>query len=309
MSHPPTSHELSGLDEYQRLLSLLDERRFEEAQMRGRVLLERPDIGHLARAKTHNLLCWTFIEGLKRAAPEAALHGEEAAGIADQLAERSLQAQALCNLAMAYYQLGDYHGARQTYESVLALLATEPNLIPFGRVLCLQGLAQLSQVQGRHEESLRLLAEALVLCPDADSRFLHADLHRRRAIVYLKMGQPELAAQALDLTGEEALASGPRSLWWKIHYRFTRARVEMARGHWVSARPMVVGTLALARELGDQPVLAECTCLLALLEQAEGRKDALRRARTALTCAIHSGRRDVVDDVRDRLKELLASGA
>lgn len=308
MNQQPRAQELSGLDEYQRLLALLDERRFEEALVRGRVLLERTEIGQLARAKTHNLLCWGFVEGLKRATPEAVLHGEEAVSLADFLGERNLQAQALCNLATACYQVADYASARRAYEAVLSLLATKPDLIPYGQVIALQGLAQVHSVQGQLHEALSVLEEALSLCAEPDAAFLQADLHRRRSLVYLKLGQPELAAQALDHTSEAACASGPRTLWWKTHYRFTKARIELARGHWVTARPLVVGTLALARELGDLPVLAECTCLLALLEHFEGRRDAPRRARTALTCAIHSGRRDVVEDVRERLRELLAAG-
>ncbi len=308
MNHHPGAQELFGLDEYQRLLSLLDERRFDEAQARGRVLLERADIGHLARAKAHNLMCWSFVEGLKRATPEAVLHGEEAVALAEELGERSLQAQALFNLAMACYQVGDYGAARRAYETVYALLAASPELIPYGQVLVLQGLAQCNLVVATYHDAMGNLEEALSLCTGPDTAFLQADLHRRRALVYLKLGQPELAAQALDLTNEEAYATGPRSLWWKTHYRFTRARVEMARGHWVTARPLIVNTLALARELGDLPVLAECTCQLALLEHYEGRREAPRRARAALTCAIHSGRRDVVDDVRERLRELLAAG-
>ncbi|HWI61647.1 MAG TPA: hypothetical protein VNT75_07415 [Symbiobacteriaceae bacterium] len=306
MNQQPTTPETPGLEEYQRLLALLDERRFEEAIMRARVALETGEAGPLVRAKTHNLLCWTFIEGLKQATPEAALHGEEAVRLADAVGERSLQLQAMCNLASAYYQVGDYDRSRQTYQEIIVHLTRDPALVPCGLVIAYQGLAHLDMAEGRHAEALHHLQTAQSHCSDEESRFMLADLYRRQALVLLKLDRAEEAAQVLDLIARDAFASGPRSLWWKTHLSFTRARVELALGHWSLARTLGLNTLALARELGDLPVLAEATCLLALAEGAEGRKEAAKRARRALTFAIHSGRRDVVTDIRDRLKELLA---
>lgn len=302
----PTTPETSGLEEYQRLLGLLDLRRFDEALVRARILLETGEIGALLRSKVHNLVCWTFIEGLKQASPEAALHGEEAVRLADGLGERSLQLQAMCNLASAYHQIGDYELARQTYQEIIAHLTRDPALLTCGLVIAHQGLAHLAMLQGSHPEALRLLEIARSHCTDEESRFFLADLYRRQAMVLIKLNRPEEAAQALGRIAEDAYASGPRSLWWKTHLSFTRARVELALGHWSQARALGHNTLALARELGDVPVIAEATCLLALAEAAEGRKEAGKRARRALTYAVHSGRRDVVTDVRERLKDLLA---
>lgn len=307
VNQQPAVPSTSGLEEYQRLLGLLDERRFDEALVRARVLLETGEIGGLVRARTHNLLCWTFIEGLKQASPEAALHGEEAVQLAGALAERPLQLQAMCNLASAYYQTGDYDRARQTYQEIIAHLSRDRSLIPCGLVIAHQGLAHLALVQGDYAEALRYLQIAQSHCVDEESRFLLADLYRRQALVLLKLERSEEAAQALSRISDDAYASGPRSLWWKTHLSFTRARVELALGHWGQARALGLNTLALARELSDLPVLAEATCLLALAEAAEGRKEAGKRARRAITFAIHSGRRDVVADVRERLKDLLAT--
>lgn len=299
--------ETSGLEEYQRLLSLLDERRFEEAQVRARVLLESSDTGLLVRAKTHNLICWAFIEGLKRAAPEAVLHGEEAVRIARRLGEHALVVQAAFNLASAFYQVGTYESAWNTYQEILGILGANPSLLPFGAVIARQGLAQIALLMGRPREALDFLEGARAYCRDDESHFLLADLHRRRALVLLKLNLPDEAARALAEINDNAYSSGPRSLWWKTNLGYTRARVEMALGRFSAARPLVQTALALARELADLPVLAEATCLLALIEQAEGRKEAPRRARQALTYAIHSGRRDVADDIRDRLKEFLGA--
>lgn len=309
MTHRPGTQEATGAEEYQRLLTLLDERRFDEAQIRGRILLEQAETRALTRAKTHNLLCWTFVEGLKRPAPEAVLHGEEAVRLAAEVGERSLQAQSLCNLASALYQVGDLVGARRTYAEVQQILTVDQQALPYGELLCLQGLAQLDLVEGDLPAALRRLDEADRLCQGSDSRYMPAEIARRKALVLLKLGQADQAAQLLDGVDEEALFAGPRGLWWRTHLRYTKARVEVERGHWLTARPLVINTLALARELGDLPVLAECTCLLALLEKAEQKREAQKRARAALTYAISSGRRDVVDDVRERLKDLLAMGA
>lgn len=292
--------------EYQRLLGLLDERRFDEAQVRARVLLESGDVGPFLRAKLHNLLCWTFIEGLKRSSPEAVLHGEEATSLAAATGDRALQVQAMCNLASAYYQLADYALARQTYVEVIELVSRDPSLVPCGLVIAHQGLAQIEAVLGRPNEALRHLEAALATGSQEDCRFLVADLHRRQALVWLQLRRPDEAAESLARIPSDAYASGPRSLWWKTHLAFTRARVELARGRWAQARTQVTTALCLARELGDMPVLAESTCLQALLEQVEGRREATARARRALAYAIHTGRRDVVNEVRERLKDLLA---
>lgn len=306
MNHRPSSSE-TGLDEYQRLLALLDERRFDEAQVRGRILLEHADTGDLVRAKTHNLLCWTFAEGTKRVSPEAVLHGEEAVRLACQVGERTLEAQALCNLASAQYQVGEWEEARATYNRALCLCRLSPSNLPHGDVLALQGLALVAMAQGQAQESLAHLDSAEALAAD-DGPFLLPELYRRRVLALLQLNRKQDAAEILSRIDDEALAGGPRNLWWKTHLSFTRARLELAFDHWVTARTLATNTLALARELGDLPVVAEAICLLALVDQAEGRRETYRRARLALTAAIQSGRRDVVRDVRHRLGDLINTG-
>jgi tetratricopeptide (TPR) repeat protein len=305
VSNQPAAPETSGAEEYQRLLGLLDERRYDEALVRARVALETGESGDLLRAKTHNLLCWCFIEGLKLTSPEAVLHGEEAVRLASNLGERALQLQAMCNLASAYHQVGAFDQARKTYQEIVVHLTRAPDLVPGGLIIAHQGLAFLDFVQGDCEAALGHLREAEALCADEEHRFFLADLCRRQALVLLKQGCPEEAAQVLGRIAEGAYASGARSLWWKTHLSFTRARIELALGHWGQARALGLNTLALARELGDLPVMAEANCLLALVDAAEGRKDAYKRARKAMAFAIHSGRRDVVSDIRDRLKDVL----
>ncbi|MDB4895359.1 MAG: hypothetical protein JWN15_1621 [Firmicutes bacterium] len=305
MNDRPRASDPPDLAEYQRLLALLDERRFEEAQVRGRVLLESADVGRRVAARTHNLICWTYIEGLKRAAPEAVLHGEEAVSLAAAVGEHTLQVQAMFNLASAYYQMGDYPLARSTYREITTLLAADPELVPFGQVIARQGLAQLDMVAGQAESALAHLEAAVLLCEREEPGTILAELHRRRALVLLELDRPQDAAAALTAVDEYAFSPGPRGLWWRTHLGFTRARVELALGRVIQTRPLAINTLALARELGDMPVVAECTCLLASIEWAEGRKEAPRRARLALTHAIESGRRDVVANIRARVKEIL----
>lgn len=309
MNERPRASELPGLDEYQRLLALVDERRFDEAQVRGRVLLEAGDLGRLVRARTHNLICWTFIEGLKQAAPEAVLHGEEAVSLAAAAGEHTLELHALFNLGSAYYQVGDYPLARSTYQQISTLVAADPELVPFGQVIAYEGVAQLEVVAGRFQQALAHLDAARVLCERELAGAVLAEVHRRRALVLLELGRPQEAAAALAAVDEHACSPGPRGLWWRTHLGLTRASVELALGRMVQARPLVLNTLALARELGDMPVVAECTCLLASIEWAEGRREAPRRARLALTQAIQSGRRDVVANIRERIKPILGEDA
>lgn len=297
----------SGLEEYERLLGLLDQRRYEEALLRGQVLLEQPETALLARAKTHNLLCWIFVEGLKRPTPEAVLHGEESVRLAERLGEYGLEVQALCNLASAQYQVGHYDGAESCYQQMIDLLQVRPSLLSYGQALALQGLAQVDLVRGEAEHALQRLGQAEALCSDGEGRALLAEIFRRKALVMLRLGKPHAAVEILDRVDEVHLGNGPRGLWWRTHMGITRARVEVALGRWALARAYASNTMALARELGDNPILAECACLLATIEGAEGRRDVHRQARAAVTFAIQSGRRDVLDDVRDRVKEYLKS--
>lgn len=297
-----------GYDGYERLLKLLEQRRFDEALIHGRVLLESPEVGLLTRAKTHNLVCWTLAEGLKRPTPEAALHGEEAVRLGDSLGERSFTVQALLNLAVATYGLADWSGARAAYERVGALLAQDPALLPYGRILAIEGLAQLDLVAGRYAEALARLEAAVGLCALEEAPFMLMEIHRRRALVLVRLEQPNEALGALGLIDEAVVSDGPRALWWKTHLGFTRGQVEIALGHWKTARPLATNTLALARELGDGPVIAECLTQLALLDSLEGKRDAKKRAHLALTAAIQSGRRDVVADIRGRLGKVLDLG-
>jgi tetratricopeptide (TPR) repeat protein len=305
VSQSPQASETFPAEEYQRLLLLLDERRFDEAQVRARVLLETGCVGPLLRAKVHNLLCWTFIEGLKRATPEAVLHGEESVRLAAALGERPLQVQAMCNLASACHQLGDWERSRQTFQELITHLNREPHLLPCGLVIAYQGLAQLDMAVGRYDQALDYLETARQICREEEGHLLLADIFRRQALVLLKLHRSEEAAQCLALINEES-GAGPRSLWWKTHLAFTRARVELALGHWGQARYLSRTAFALARELNDMPVMAEATCLLALVDHAEGRKEAQGRARKALALAIHSGRRDVAQEIRERVRSLLA---
>jgi tetratricopeptide (TPR) repeat protein len=305
---PLHAGERLGYDGYERLLKLLDQRRFDEALIHGRVLLESLEIGLLTRAKTHNLLCWTLAEGLKRPTPEAALHGEEAVRLGDALGERSCTVQSLLNLAVATYCLADWAGARAAYERVGVLLAQDPGLLPYGRILAAEGLAQLDLIAGRYQESLARLEAAIPLCELEEAPFMLMEIHRRRALALVRLGQPEAAVGALGLIDEAIVAEGPRALWWKTHLGFTRSQVEIALGHWKTARPLATNSLALARELADGPVIAECLAQLAILDGLEGKREAKRRAHLALAAAIQSGRRDVVADIRERLAKVIDLG-
>lgn len=306
MTNRFVASDLAGIEEYNRLVRLLEERRFEEARARGRLLLEQPETRARVRAQAHNLLCWIFIEGLKQAAPEAVLHGEEAVLLAGKLGDPELIAAALCNLASARYAMGSYAQSGAAYQQLLERLQSSPGCLPSGAIIALQGLAQIHLVRGDGTEALRLLTEAAEQCRQEHCAALLAEVYRRTALVLISLGQADEASAVLAMAADEAFGQSSRSLWWKTHLCFTRARLELAMGHWATARMLAANTLALARELGDLPVAAEATCLLAEVDQAEGRREAPRRARQALACAIHSGRRDVVDDVRQRLKSLLS---
>lgn len=304
-----TSHSLSqtGLAEYERLLSLLDQRRFDEALLRAEVMLETAEVAPQTRARTHNLICWALCSGLKRPSPKAVLHGEEAVRLAEELCMAKLALQALCNLGNALFQTAEYEGAADAYRRMERQATAAPSLLPHGRILALQGLAQVDLAQGEAERALELLQQAEALCAqgEGESPHLLPEVLRRQALVLLRLGRPRRAMQVLARLDEPELAESAGGLWWRTELGLTRARAAAAQGYWKQARRLVVITIALAQELADLPVLAQATCLLAIMEGREGCEGVTRRARKALLIAIQSGRRDVVDEVRDALRPYL----
>jgi tetratricopeptide (TPR) repeat protein len=296
----------AGLEEYRRLLPLLDQRdRVEELQVRARVLLDRDDIGMAVRARLHNLLCWTYIEGLRRPSAESVLHGEEAVRIARRADDRELLLQALANLAHAYTQVSDHTPAAECYREILQQLQGQQDLLPFGRTVAHIGLGYLHYLRQRYDEALAEYGRAEADCRAQGSRYFIADLARRKALVLVKMGRAAEAGVLMESINESTFDLPGRSLWWKPVFMASMARVQYAQGNLPAAREVAQNTLVLARELGDQAIMAEACCILAQADYQEGRKEASRRARSALTYAIASGRRDVVEEVRERLSPLL----
>lgn len=305
MDHSGRSLPAAGFDEYERILGLVEQRRFDEALVRGQVLLEQPETAALIKAKTHNLLSWLLLEGLRRPVPAALLHAEEAIRIACRLGEREIELQALLNLAAAAYQHGDYEAAEGTYRRAEALLESAPAPLPAVRTLILQGLSDVAAARGDLEQALQLLDRAEAALGSEGSQVLLAELFRRRAILLLRMGRPKEAGRELG-KAEQPLPLGERpGLWWRSQLAVARAALELALGRKVKARRQAETALALAQELGDTPALAEAHSLLALLETSACREKAHARARLALSYAIQSGRRDVVEGVRRRVGAFL----
>lgn len=307
MPIPSGPQEVTGTAEYRRLIALLDERRFDEALVRTRLLLENPDLHASIAARAHNLACWLHLEGLKRPCPEAVLHGREAVRLFRKLRLHRLACEAMINLASAHHQLGEWPAADQCNRRALALLRRHPDALPFGRIVVFAALGCTAYSARRYRMALRYLSRAECLCTREEDRFLLYDIWRRRSLVLLEMGAVTEATAWLDRIQAE-VDPGRHSLWWRTRYRVARARLEVARCNWHQARGFIQNTLAQAQEHDDLPALAECWCLLAQIDQGEGRRDARRRARQALNYAIASGRRDVVRMVRERLRPLLGPG-
>ncbi len=305
MTERPEVDQVTGAEEYTRLIVLKDERRFDEALARARVLLERPEIHLSVRAKTHRTVCWLLCEGLRRPCAEAVLHAEEAVRIFHRLGDHRQECDTWVQQAAAHAQMCEWDRAEACQKAALDILAVDPQAIPYGPVITHIGLGFTYYSQSRFHTALRAYDAAEAACQGEETLFLRHDIWRRRAMVLLKLGDVASARSWLDRV-EESRGPGSLSIWWKTIYRATRARLEVAQGNWEVARRYTQDTLQLARELQDVPVLAECFCLLALVDQGEGKTTPWRKARTALNLAIASGRRDVVHEVRTRLQALLS---
>lgn len=295
---------LVGAEDYVRLIALKDERRFDEALVRAQVLLEREDIHLAVRAKTHRAACWLYCEGLRRPCPEAVLHAEEAVRIFGATGDLQQKCDTLVQQAAAHAAMCEWDKVEACQRAALEVLAVDPQAIPYGPIITQIGLGFAYYSQDRFSDAHRAYDAAEERCRDEDTLFLLHEVWRRRAMVLLKQGDTAGARHWLDRI-EQSQGTGGASMWWQTVYRTVRHRLEVAAGNWAQARAGAQNTLQLARELQDLPVMAECACLLALIDRAEGRRDAWRRARSALNYAIWSGRRDVVKEVRERLQPLL----
>ena len=297
--------EVSGLDEYRRLLALVDERRFEEILARGRLLLEGDDHGGAVEARVHNLICWTLAEGLKRPCAEAVLHGDEAVRLAGALPDPALQAESLVNLGAARSAQTEWEEAASAYRQLQALLVTHPGALRHGGIIAALNLGCVAACQDNFAEALRHYDAAEALCSGDEHAFFRTEIWRRQAVAQLRSGHIVEAERLLAQVDEGKMNSRGYSLWSKCQYRMALCRLEMARGHWSRARSQLAGTLALARELADLAAMAEATCMLAVMDYSEGKKEGWRRARLAINYAIASGRKDVASDVRRRLRTFL----
>lgn len=304
MANPAGAGTTLGYAEYERLLPLMDERRFDEALVRCRVVLEKGEIGLYTRAKLHNLASYLLVEGLRRPCTEAVLQAEESVRLFSRLQRPADHCQALITLACAHQRLVEWDKAEAALQTALRLLQDHPDAVVYGDVIVRAWLGTTYYSAGRKADALHWYAEAESYCRDEETAFLRHDIWRRRALTLMDMDRPDEAARWLDQV-QEAVRGVHQGLWWKHLLRCARARLEVARGNWAAARELIVNTLALAREHMDLPAMAECTCLLAQIEQGEGNPQAWRRARAALNYAIASGRRDVVQEVRERMKALI----
>ena len=298
--------EVSGLDEYRRLVALVDERRYEEILARGRLLLEGEGPGSPAvEARVHNLLCWTLAEAMKKPCAEAVLHGDEAVRLAGGLPDPVLQAEGLVNLGAARSALGEWEAAAAAYRYVQELLAEHPEALRHGLIIAATNLGCIAACQERFPEAVRQYDAAVALCTGDEHAFFRFDLLRRKAVALLRDGHVAEAERLLSQVDETRLGGRGYSLWSKCQFRLALCRLEMARGNWSRCRQLLAGALALARELNDLSAMAEACCMLAVMDYSEGRKEGWRRSRLAINYAIASGRKDVLTDVRRRLKTFL----
>lgn len=291
-----------GADPYRRLLPLLDERRFSEAVVLARMSLEGP-LSPGNRARLHNLLCWTFAEGLRKPSPEAVLHGHTAGELALVAGDLKLATQAHLNSAMARYQQGDLDGAWRDLTRAKGWLAEAPDRVPHGRLICWTGQAEILRTRGEWLAAERYLRRALEHCGAGDD-FFAADIHRRMALLRLDQGQP---AAALDLVAGllDGVPYAPHSLWWKTQVLLVTTLALVALGRRAVAQRQVIVLLALARELEDQPAESQALAMMAVLAGPQEQSRATELARQAMNSAVASSRQDVIHRVTELIQPWL----
>ncbi|HTN47803.1 MAG TPA: tetratricopeptide repeat protein [Burkholderiaceae bacterium] len=253
-----------------------DRKRDQEAAMQARNVLATCAfrLGRWEEARSH------FKQRLFGASPEEHAHSH---------------AMTLDHLALIEKRLGSYTEAQR-----LSLQSLEQHRRlgdRAGEALCLNNLASLELAMDRHESAAAHLHEALVICERDGLVNTRTYLYANLADVALRANDLDRAVQYAQQAIEIAQAVGYRGVIPVV--RSFEAIAAARRGEFDRARAATAAGMALAAELGSQPLLFGPLIGFAELLLIVGEHDA---AHTVLeTLAMHPA---VTHDVQDRIRAL-----
>jgi DNA-binding SARP family transcriptional activator/tetratricopeptide (TPR) repeat protein len=239
--------------------------------------------------------------------------------IACRLADLAAQAQACCDLAVAYDAQGRYeHAIRHLTEGLRIFRVLDDRR---GQGACLNGLGVVYDSQRRYTEAMVCLEESLAVRAEMGDRRGQALSLNNLGVVHKRMARLDEALRcyerALDLAeliGDHRLEAGLLTNVGEIHERQgrdvealschersmrlfhrlgdrqgqalnlgNRGRLHQRRGDYRRARVCLEECLAIQREVGDRRGQAECLQQLgSLLDQSGDHAEARARWRDAL---------------------------
>ncbi|MEV8378901.1 BTAD domain-containing putative transcriptional regulator [Kribbella sp. NPDC056861] len=219
---------------------------------------------------------------------------------ARRTADSLVEANSAQSVGTAWWHLGDNHRAIEHFEQAARLFGQEGSLQGSADVLemaatCHYDLGQYDQAVDQLEQSVELIRR--LPTDETEARKLNT-----LAMVYLWVGRPEDALtagqRALELCGRSTHRLLESYVWDTIGQAQTHLR------HFDDASRSYQQGIDLARDLDDQPHLAEIHANLAKSQQAAGRLD---QARINIRSALQILRRLDIEETDDISRsELLA---
>jgi adenylate cyclase len=224
----------------------------------------------LARELDHtfslvDVLCFAgcLFHGLRRDAEEIKEHAEELMPLSKGLISLSFWGTGTCYWGQALAMLGQVQdGITQMRAGIADRRSIDVRCYSSG---ILGALAEAQAMEGKPEEGLVTLDEALALVAETDERYFEVELHRLRGELLLAQGDKAEAEASFRKAVEVARGQQARS--WELRATTSLARLWQAQDRIDEARQALAEIYDWFTEGFDTPDLLAARALLEELEQ------------------------------------------
>jgi len=290
-------HGNGGPEEFRTLQALARDARYHEALERASAALTAGNLGRKQAGRIHSLLCWLYVEGMHQSCPAAALHGEEAARLAELIGEPWAECEALCRLVHVYCHLGDITRAKQACDKIADEVEYNPGTLDGGMATVWTLRAVIAAASGDEEGALTALEQAEREAAGGNADIM-ARIRSRKVTALLSCGR---RAQALQVVAQAPTEGPADGLDWAV----ATAWVTLEASGPAQARPLIEAVMDRAQSSGNLSAEAHCLALQALAEEQRSTQAARRVALQAVSRAMTAGRVDLVHQFRRRFQALL----
>jgi adenylate cyclase len=225
----------------------------------------------LARELDHtfslvDVLCFAgcLFHGLRRDAEELKEYAKELMPLSKGLGSLSFWGTGTCYRGQALTMLGHVQdGIAQMRAGIADRQSIDARCYSTGM---LGALAEAQAMEGKPDEGLVTLDEALALVAETDERYFQAELHRLKGKLLLARGDKTEAETSYRKAADVARAQQAKS--WELRATTGLARLWQAQGRTDEARQSLAAIYHWFTEGFDTPDLLDASALLEELEQA-----------------------------------------